>query len=387
MSSFAVIRSSKGLIDGFTQNTHVTWNRSLVNATKTPWPNSSLENVCNRTETEVEILFLQPLLESHFSLAILYILIMSLLLTVGTFGNILIILVSTFNKAFNKIGKAFMVNLAMADLCVAGLADPMCILGVVKGQAFFDDKLELCHFIASMCLTACFCAFLSLTMLTINRCFYVCHNNVYQKLYTRVTTAIMCISCWVVAFLFEFPNFVGWGAHTFDEKNHQCIWDRTASASYSLFVSVCLIGSPLVIMGICNIRIFFEIWKKKKNIYKLDSDGNFPSLKAWNETIRTSKTLLVIFTLFLLCWTPYAIVIAIDIEDRLSMEVHLFVTMVAHTHSSLNCVVYIVSNQRFRRSVIGFLGCSCKHIKRPVSNSSESMYRKTIGTVVSSIST
>ncbi|XP_021350652.1 melatonin receptor type 1C-like [Mizuhopecten yessoensis] len=311
---------------------------------------------------------------------------MSVLFVVGTFGNLLIIVVSACNKAVNKIGKAFMMNLAVADLCVAGIADPMCILGVVKGQTYFDDKLELCHFIASMCLTACFCAFLSLTMLTINRCFYVCHNESYQKLYTRFTTGLMCGMCWVMAFLCEFPNFVGWGSHSFDEKNHQCIWDRTASLSYSLFLSIGLIGVPLLVMGICNVKIVLEIWKKKNDIYKLDSDDHYPSMKAWNETIRTSKTLFIIFTMFMMCWTPYAIIIAIDVEDRLSMEVHLFVTMTAHAHSSLNCAIYIICNQRFRRAVKAILNCRCSRIKRPTSHSSESKERNTLNMVVSSIS-
>ncbi|XP_033756111.1 melatonin receptor type 1B-like isoform X2 [Pecten maximus] len=364
----------------------VAGNKSLTNGTNSSEADSSLENVCNSTGTEAVAVLLPPLLESNFSLALLYIVLMSVLMVLGTFGNVLIIMISACNNAFNKVGKAFMVNLAIADLCVAGLADPMCILGVIKGATFFDDKLELCHFIASMCLTACFCAFLSLTMLTINRCFYVCHNTFYQKFYTRVTTGLMCSICWIVAFLCEFPNFVGWGAHTFDEKNHQCIWDRTASLSYSLFVSICLIGGPLVVMGICNIRIVLEIWQKKKNIYELDSDGHYPSLKAWNETVRTSKTLFIIFTLFMMCWTPYAVVIAIDIGDRLSMEVHLFVTMIAHTHSSLNCIIYIFSNQRFRRSALGILGCRCTQIKGPTSHSSESIEQKTLGMVVNSIS-
>ncbi|XP_069123724.1 melatonin receptor type 1B-B-like isoform X1 [Argopecten irradians] len=362
-------------------------NNSMINETNSSDPHSSLENVCNRTELRPVAIYLPPLLETNLSLALLYIVLMSILMVLGTFGNFLIILISTINNTFNKAGKAFMVNLAIADLCVAGVADPMCILGVVKGATFFDDKLEFCHFIASMCLTACFCAFLSLTMLTINRCFYVCHNTFYQKFYSRITVGLLCITCWIIAFLFEFPNFVGWGDHTFDKKNHQCIWDRTASLSYSLFVSVCLIGGPLVVMAICNIRIVLEIWQKKKSIYELDSDGHYSSLKVWNETVRTSKTLFVIFTLFMMCWTPYAVVIAIDIGDKLSMETHLFVTMVAHTHSSLNFTIYFISNPRFRRSVLGLLRCRCiRVVKGPVSQSSESAERKTLGMVVNSIS-
>lgn len=52
----------------------------------------------------------------------------------------------------------------------------------------------------------------------------------------------------------------------------QCIWDRTASFSYTLFVSGGLIGGPLVMMGICFILVFYKIWSSKRDLYIFDKD-------------------------------------------------------------------------------------------------------------------
>ena len=145
-------------------------------------------------------------------------------------------------------------------------------VGVVKGEAWLNDKWVLCEVIAAMCLTACFCAFLSLTTVTVNRYMYVCHHDIYNKVYTKTSTFLLCLSCWVLAFLFEFPNFVGWGDHYFDQKSHQCIWDRTAHLSYTVFVAVGLIGSPLCLMGLCFILIFRKIWKTKFDVFSIDKD-------------------------------------------------------------------------------------------------------------------
>lgn len=232
------------------------------------------------------------------------------------------------------------------------------IKGVAKGEQFFDDKMWMCDFVASMCLTACFCAFLSLTLLTLSRYIYLCHNQLYDKLFNRVTCIIMCVVCWVTAFLFEFPNFIGWGGHYFDQKNHQCIWDRTASLSYTMFVSIGLIGGPLVIMAICYFLIFQQIWETKRDIYKLDSENPLRMRKAWNETVRSSKTLFCIFIVFVVCWTPYAITVALDVQNNLSTEIHLFVTLLAHFHSSVNCIIYTSGNKRFRKGLMRLIGCA-----------------------------
>lgn len=216
----------------------------------------------------------------------------------------------------------------------------------------------MCDFVASMCLTACFCAFLSLTLLTLSRYIYLCHNQLYDKLFNRVTCIIMCVVCWVTAFLFEFPNFIGWGGHYFDQKNHQCIWDRTASLSYTMFVSIGLIGGPLVIMAICYFLIFQQIWETKRDIYKLDSENPLRMRKAWNETVRSSKTLFCIFIVFVVCWTPYAITVALDVQNNLSTEIHLFVTLLAHFHSSVNCIIYTSGNKRFRKGLMRLIGCA-----------------------------
>nr|KAG5713873.1 hypothetical protein BaRGS_024500 [Batillaria attramentaria] len=283
---------------------------------------------------------------------------MSIALLIGSVGNVLILVVIGAMRNLQKTGKIFIMNLALADLCVAAIADPMCIVGVVKGEQWFDDKLWLCETIAAFCLTACFCAFLSLTLASLNRYVFICHNTLYDKFFRCRYCYAACVMCWIMAFLFEFPNFLGWGGHTFDEKNHQCIWDRTQSLSYTMFVALALIGGPLVIMLICYILIFKHIYKTKLNLYVFEEHDPYRMLKTWKETLRTARMLLGIFFVFLICWTPYAIVIVFDFYQALSQELHLFVTMLAHLHSSCNCIVYTFTNRNFRVGVLRMLGCA-----------------------------
>ncbi|XP_052268223.1 melatonin receptor type 1B-A-like [Dreissena polymorpha] len=231
--------------------------------------------------------YLTPLVESHFLLALIYCILVVAALCVGSIGNIIILAVSTTTRAMNRVGRDFVINLALADLCVALISDPMCILGeltfilslsvslpagVLKGERWFQSRWLLCEVVASMCLTACFCAFFSLTLLTLNRYVFVCKNVWYDTIFKRPVCILMCACAWVLAFLFEFPNFVGWGDHYFDQKSQQCIWDRTASFSYTLVVAAGLIGSPLLLMGVCFVLIFYKIYQSKMDVYSLNVD-------------------------------------------------------------------------------------------------------------------
>jgi hypothetical protein len=67
----------------------------------------------------------------------------SVALVIGTFGNIMILLVAGYERGLNKVGKQFMVNLALADFCVSAVADPMCIVGKYL-SSFVDPTMITC---------------------------------------------------------------------------------------------------------------------------------------------------------------------------------------------------------------------------------------------------
>ena len=51
------------------------------------------------------------------------------MLQIGSGGNVLILLAIGTLRNFQRTGKMFIVNLALADICVAAIADPMCVIG------------------------------------------------------------------------------------------------------------------------------------------------------------------------------------------------------------------------------------------------------------------
>jgi uncharacterized protein with PQ loop repeat len=78
--------------------------------------------------------------------------------------------------------------------------------------------------------------------------------------------------------------------------------------------------------------------------------------------VKLAKTLFIIFIIFCLCWTPYALLCLIDRHDRALREAYAFTILFAHASSSLNSVLYAVTNRGFRDGyvmVLRKLGCKC----------------------------
>ena len=63
------------------------------------------------------------------------------------------------------------------------------------------------------------------------------------------------------------------------------------------------------------------------------------------KTIRQVKTVFIIFIAFVCCWSPYVVVLLYDSSDSLPLPVHLYASMLAHLHASLNFAIYSLSNR------------------------------------------
>lgn len=63
-------------------------------------------------------------------LVIVYIVMMGIVILIGICGNILIFFVLIVMKGINKLGKEFIINLVMVDICVMVIVEFLCIIGM-----------------------------------------------------------------------------------------------------------------------------------------------------------------------------------------------------------------------------------------------------------------
>ena len=74
------------------------------------------------------------------------------------------------------------------------------------------------------------------------------------------------------------------------------------------------------------------------------------------KTVRQVKTVFIIFIAFVCCWSPYIVVLLYDSSDSLPLPVHMYTSMLAHLHASLNFAIYGLNSRSFRAGYRRFAG-------------------------------
>ena len=193
---------------------------------------------------------------------------------------------------------------------------------------------------------------------------HICYYTRYHKIFTLRNSVLMAVGLWVVSALMEMPNFVGWGDHYYDQKSLNCMWDRTADYGYTIFFATAGIGFPVCLISYCHFKVYSYVRMSEKRVANSSveaaanktTSGNFERTAS----MRLSKTLSIIFVIFCICWTPYAITVVVDRHDEAPLWVYIFVVLIAHTNSSINFILYGMTNREFRRGywkVINYTKC------------------------------
>ncbi|XP_076089883.1 melatonin receptor type 1B-A-like [Mytilus galloprovincialis] len=275
--------------------------------------------------------------------AILSIIFLTIASVVGTFGNIMILMIVSKTKELKQVQSVFIVNLAISDMYVTLIADPMSIVGKIEGRPFFLQYPVLCEIIGKICTMSCISSLGSITFLSLNRYILICHYSYYEKIFTRRSCIIMCISLYLVGMIMVLLNNAGIGGHGFDDKSLECIWDRMATYSYTVVLSVCLVWVPLIVVGMSYLRLFYYVRNKRKQIVSRENVQNID-----NRSLRLAKTIFIAYAIFSTCWMPFATLLVADSDDTFPHEVHLFITVFAHLHPSINWLIYYNTNGNFK---------------------------------------
>ncbi|XP_052777344.1 melatonin receptor type 1B-B-like [Mya arenaria] len=283
------------------------------------------------------------------AVAVPCVIILSVASLLGTFGNVLILyVIATKSRLRNKMESTFIASLAISDLYVTLIADPMSLVAKVEGEDFFEKVPGLCETVASLCTISCVTSLLTIAMMSMNRYFFICANDIYRKIFTRKRCIAICVSVYFVGTTLVLLNTAGVGDHGFDTKSLECIWDRMATYPYTVIFSIVLVWIPAIIIGACYLRIYMFVRTHRLRLKEARKHlgGNQTPLKSYH----LAKTLFVIYIVFITCWAPYALLMVADFKDTFAHEVHVYITMFAHLHPSLNWMIYYLTNKHFAKA-------------------------------------
>ncbi|XP_075377233.1 D(2) dopamine receptor isoform X1 [Mycteria americana] len=207
-----------------------------------------------------------------------YAMLLTLLIFVIVFGNVLVCMAVSREKALQTTTNYLIVSLAVADLLVATLVMPWVVYLEVVGEWRFS-RIH-CDIFVTLDVMMCTASILNLCAISIDRYTAVAMPMLYNTRYSskrRVTVMIAVV--WVLSFAISCPLL--FGLNNTDEN--ECIIANPAFVVYSSIVSFYV---PFIVTLLVYVQIYIVLRKRRKRVntkrssHGLDSDTQAPLKEA-----------------------------------------------------------------------------------------------------------
>ncbi|KAM9217098.1 D(2) dopamine receptor isoform 2-T2 [Leptosomus discolor] len=207
-----------------------------------------------------------------------YAMLLALLIFVIVFGNVLVCMAVSREKALQTTTNYLIVSLAVADLLVATLVMPWGVYLEVVGEWRFS-RIH-CDIFVTLDVMMCTASILNLCAISIDRYTAVAMPMLYNTRYSskrRVTVMIAVV--WVLSFAISCPLL--FGLNTTDEN--ECIIANPAFVVYSSIVSFYV---PFIVTVLVYVQIYIVLRRRRKRVntkrssHGLDSDTQAPLKEA-----------------------------------------------------------------------------------------------------------
>ncbi|XP_059405876.1 D(2)-like dopamine receptor [Carassius carassius] len=206
-----------------------------------------------------------------------YALLLTLLIFVIVFGNVLVCMAVSREKALQTTTNYLIVSLAVADLLVATLVMPWVVYLEVVGEWRFS-KIH-CDVFVTLDVMMCTASILNLCAISIDRYTAVAMPMLYNTRYSskrRVTVMISVV--WVLSFAISCPLLFGLN-NTATRDDTMC---EIANPAFVVYSSIMSFYVPFIITLLVYVQIYVVLRKRRKRVntkrscQKTDADAKPP---------------------------------------------------------------------------------------------------------------
>ncbi|XP_046667713.1 rhodopsin, GQ-coupled-like [Homalodisca vitripennis] len=286
--------------------------------------------------------------------------------SVGVLGNTLVLLVFTRFRRLRGPFSAFIVNLAVADLCTS-LLHSMAVVSSFS-QRWVFGKIG-CQLYAGGVGHFGLLSIVTLAAIAVER-YMVITSKPLSKSWriTQYDSRKVCVLTWIYCLAMSVPPLFGWSQYVLEGFHTSCSWDyvtRTLSnRAYYLYLLTLGFLVPVAVILYCYAFIMATILAHGRGMSSakpneeitlqpnVASREHIPEVgHPLSSSFRTAEIILVLVILFLVSWTPYAVVtfIAQFGDPRLVTPwVAALPAIFAKASVVYNPIVYGLSHPHFR---------------------------------------
>lgn len=285
-----------------------------------------------------------------------------LIMIVAILANVVNISIVALNYSMQTPRYMFIINLACGDLGVTLLSMPFCLVtSIAREWVFGSEFCQLHGFLGSLF----FCiSIFTLTIMSIEQ---------YYALVKPLSRAItinrawgMIIFVWSFSILVSIQPVFGWGFFSYNSSTLACgvgFPRRLSDRVYLLLIVIIAFVTPLIIMGYAFVKIFLAVRTHANRIAKYTKGG----LQVIRLQRRITFTLLLVLIVFLICWMPFVMLIALANVRRDVLQLPRGLGVAAYWcgffNSAVNPIIFVIRNDKFREGYFEILSSMWNFIR------------------------
>ncbi|XP_077995579.1 histamine H2 receptor-like [Glandiceps talaboti] len=275
---------------------------------------------------------------NQLSMVVLSVIILIIIIA-SLIGNGMVILVLTVNKQMRTRTNLFLLNLAIADVGLAGICMPFSLITVIKGKWIFST--ELCYFNAFSSALFFIATLHSLMYISVFKYFSILYP--LKRIITKRRAIFMIIAIWIAALACAIGPIIGWTRNEYKPAATQCgpAYPETIKQRlHAAFVATTGYVIPLCTMVFCYGRMFWAIHEHSKRLQK--NTIHLPAAISKTQQ-KATMTMFIVMSVFMLCWTPYFVyaVWAIMKKSRsIPLWYNSFAYWFGYANSAMSPIIY-----------------------------------------------
>ncbi len=288
-----------------------------------------------------------------------------LLFIFGVIGNLFIILSVLMNKQLQARGYVFTCNLAASDFIDVILSDLFIILGIAtKGKIFHNDN-NFCVMTSFFCLAFCVTSVWNIAVGSFHSYVRICHHLSYHKIFKGKVVTLALLIPWFIGITLLTPTVVGWGGHYYNQYLRFCIYNYQASFSYTLMMVSIGFIAPFALATYSFGRIYAKVIASQRRLRRM-SDLKNPVVRSKRRApfggirikdTRLFRSFLIVFLYLAFSWLFLIVIWVYGSSATWTPSEMAFAMTFAHSHCSVNGVLYAITNKDFRKACKHFLKC------------------------------
>lgn len=205
---------------------------------------------------------------------------------------------------------------------------------------------------------SCVCSLWCIASIAFNRYIAISHRLSYRRIYNKGNLWIHLLIPWLAGVLLDIPNLTGWNSHKFIEEYMMCTYDIRGDLSYVLFLKIMAVGVPLVVISFSYIGIYIYAHSSSHELKKFAGSSCVKSKvkkKLRQSDAKLLRSIFILVLAYAIFWFPETLLTLVDQGHVVPDSVYMSVAFLAHFNSSVNSIIYGLTNENFRKGYRKFL--------------------------------